>query len=76
MVSAPLATYLATVGVQCRLVKGSVHMEVTYHLWLELPEGTIIDATASQFRWPNWRAMPLVYIEERLEWYAVKEDGP
>lgn len=56
-------------GVECRLIKGSVHKEINCHFWLELPDGTIIDATASQFRRRNQRAMPLVYIGERPEWY-------
>lgn len=66
-VSSPLRGYLAAVGVECKLIRGSVHGN--YHFWLELPDGRIIDATASQFRRPNGRAMPLVYIGERPEWY-------
>lgn len=67
MVSAPLQGYLAAVGVECKLVRGSVHGN--YHVWLELPDGRIIDATASQFRRRDQRAMPLVYVGELPEWY-------
>lgn len=70
MVSAPLETYLCMTSIRCRLVKGSVHEEINCHFWLELPDGTIIDATASQFRRPNGRAMPLIYIGPLPEWYA------
>lgn len=66
-VSAPLQGYLGAVGIECRLISGTTHG--SYHVWLELPDGTIIDATASQFRRPNGRAMPLVYIGELPWWY-------
>lgn len=68
MVSAPLAGYLGAAGIQCRLIRGTTHG--SYHVWLELTDGTIIDATASQFRRPNGRAMPPVYIGALPEWYA------
>ena len=66
-VSWPLETYLRMSSIPCKLIKGATHD--SYHVWLELQDGTIIDATASQFRRPNGRAMPLVYVGERPEWY-------
>jgi hypothetical protein len=68
MVSSPLRAYLED---RRRGVSSSSAAPRTgsYHVWLELPDGTIIDATASQFRRPNGRAMPLVYVGERPEWY-------
>jgi hypothetical protein len=61
------------VGVECKLIRGTTHG--SYHIWLELPDGRIIDATASQFRRRNQRAMPLVYIGRLPDWYDPKGWG-
>jgi hypothetical protein len=72
VVSAPLEAYLRLTSIRCTLVRGSVHKEINCHYWLELPDGTIIDATASQLRRPNGRAMPYVYVGPLPAWYAVE----
>ena len=51
LVSAPLQVSLKALGIECALVNGGVYDEC--HFWIELPDGMIIDATASQFRRPN-----------------------
>lgn len=72
MVSAPLEGFLSAMGIKCKLVKGQVH---TYsHFWIELEDKTIIDATASQFRRPNGREMPIVFIGNKPDWYQVKNN--
>ncbi len=67
VISAPLQLSLMALGIDCAIARGSEHLAC--HFWIELPDGTIIDATASQFRRPNGRAMPFVYIGELPEWY-------
>ena len=69
LISAPLRLSLRALGIDCALAKGSVYGQC--HFWIELPDGTIIDATASQFPRPNGRAMPVVYIGEQPEWYCA-----
>jgi len=80
MVSDPLTTVLELHGIQNRLCRGEVvspwaqvsapHRNGIYgHFWIGLPDGSIIDATASQFRRPCGRQMPAVYIGPRPEWY-------
>jgi hypothetical protein len=71
MVSAPLQGFLSATGVPCKLIEGHVHNNP--HYWIELPCGKIIDATASQFRRPNGRAMPAVFIGERPTWYLPRQ---
>jgi len=69
LVSAPLQVSLKALGIECALVRGGVYDAC--HFWIELPDGTIIDATASQFPRPNGREMPFVYIGELPEWYCT-----
>jgi hypothetical protein len=40
------------------------------HVWIELKDGTCIDATADQFSTRS-RPMPKVYVGPRPEWYKV-----
>lgn len=52
-----------------RLVRSYRDVYGACQYWLELEGEMIVDATASQCRRPNGRAMPLVYVGERPEWY-------
>ena len=47
MVSAPLASFLCAIGVQCECVEG--RLNGAPHFWVEFQDGRIIDATAKQF---------------------------
>jgi hypothetical protein len=55
-VCAPLATLLQMEGVDCELAKGDVGN--CNHMWIALPDGRILDPTASQFT----DEMPEVYL--------------
>ena len=46
-VSAALGGLLSTMGLECRLVQRDFGF--TNHVWLELPDGRMLDATADQF---------------------------
>ena len=70
MVSAPLAGYLEACGCRCMLVEGNI--DTWQHFWIELPDGTIVDPTASQFKKPNGARMPHVYIGTKPDWYRSK----
>jgi hypothetical protein len=70
-VCAPLFTLLTMMEVRCRLIDGNVACG-SGHYWLELEDG-ILDPTASQFRRPNGRAMPEVYLGPLPDWYHVNE---
>lgn len=71
-VSAALQGYLSFAGVQCGLEKcwiadrKSGHWQ---HYYLRLPNGRILDPTASQFNRMLGRQMPLVYIGDKPDWY-------
>jgi hypothetical protein len=74
MVCQPLRSYLRfSFGLHCRLVTGHVKHENSNHVWIELPNGTIIDPTADQFRSPTGETMPCVYIGKKPEWYEEGE---
>lgn len=66
MVSWPLAGYLqALCGVDCEAVESDLgHMN---HIWIKLPDGRALDATADQFSdSKNGQRLPPVYLGERL----------
>jgi hypothetical protein len=72
-VSSPLSTYLKICGVENKMkevcvVQGS---DVYYHWYLELKDGRILDATASQFVSPKGERMPPVFLGERPYWYQL-----
>jgi hypothetical protein len=71
MVCTPLVSYLNLCQIHCKLVRGSVGDHE--HVWLELPEGEIIDPTASQFKTPEGTEMPEVFIGAKPEWYVSDE---
>jgi hypothetical protein len=43
--------------------------KVNHYYLLRIKDGMIIDATASQFKDPNGKQMPKVFIGEKPEWY-------
>lgn len=63
VVSYPLSGYLCFLGVPNKVVEGS-----RVHIWIELDDGRIIDATADQFN-GRWLKFPKVYIGELTEWH-------
>jgi hypothetical protein len=71
MVSWPLHSALNALGFQCYLVSGAWD-ETMDHFWIELPDGRILDPTASQFpRLPDGGEMPEVYLGALPEGYSV-----
>ncbi len=70
MVSSALAGYLSFAGYSCILTKGEIDgEEESEHFWLTLPDGTIIDPTADQFKQPGGQDMPSVFVGIKPEWY-------
>lgn len=68
-VCAPLQGFLSILGYDTQLVEGDFGR--TNHFWLKLPDGSIIDPTADQFRKPDGSPMPKVYIGELPAWYRT-----
>lgn len=71
-VCAPLHSYLSGLGFKTSLIEGIVEHgdQETDHYWIELPDGRIIDPTASQFNDPSTgNQMPDVYIGPVPAWY-------
>ena len=65
----PLASYLNLYGYNCKITEGKVNgLE---HFWITLPDNTIIDATADQFKKLDGTPMPKVYVGSKPEWYTV-----
>jgi hypothetical protein len=65
-VCAPLQTYLSfTSKFETELVEGCVNTD-WQHFWLKLPDGRILDPTASQFK-----GMPQIYLGALPENYIV-----
>ena len=78
MVCAPLESLLNHDGIKVSLSEGDVEMnndawteglDVFHHYWLTLPDGRIIDPTASQFKTPDGQPMPDIYIGAKPDWY-------
>jgi len=67
-----LAGYLNFSGYHCRLTEGKVGK--CEHYWLTLPDGTVLDPTADQFKQPSGDAMPRVYVGEKPEWYKISDN--
>lgn len=63
VVSYPLSGYLRFLGIENKIVEGS-----RGHVWIELADGRIIDATADQFN-GRWLKFPKVYIGPLPEWH-------
>jgi len=77
MVSLPLQGYLSfAYGIECKVVYGEINdisIGEWVHTWLELPDGRILDATASQFQTPDGEPMPEIFLGAKPEWYKVTE---
>lgn len=72
MVSWPLTTLLQMHGVECKSRETKLDDEsfVGNHVWIELSDGRILDATADQFSTPD-RALPPVYLGPPLDIHGV-----
>jgi hypothetical protein len=68
LVSSELLTSLRRRSIGCRLVRGGVGG--TFHYWIRLPDGRIVDATADQLRNPKGGRMPDVFVGEKPMWYG------
>jgi hypothetical protein len=69
-VSSALAGYLNFGGYPCEVAQGMVgNWE---HYWLEY-SGIIIDPTADQFKTPEGKDMPPVYIGVKPAWYKTEK---
>ena len=72
VICAPLQGYLSGLGYETALIEkdfGSCN-----HVWLSLPDGTIIDPTIDQFSTPDF-PLPKIYIGPMPEWYHAVIDG-
>ena len=71
----PLHTFLDFSGVKTKMIRYAVQEHnfkaVWEHWCLIRPDGTIIDATASQFKKPDGTQMPAVYIGPKPSWYIA-----
>ena len=76
MVSAPLQGFLSISGIETELLRYDVKIfgqkAETNHFCLKLPDGRILDATASQFHTPEGEQMPDIYLGAKPDWYTVK----
>lgn len=71
-ICSPLSSLFSMVGVNNELVRGIIWDRIGMeHYWLKLPDGRIIDPTASQFADPKGNKMPVVYLGEKPEWYKT-----
>lgn len=70
-ICSPLAGYLSMFGFETELIQGGIDGIWCNHTWLKLPDGRILDPTASQFNNDDKpeRIMPEVYLGNRPEWY-------
>lgn len=71
-VSWALQGYLSFLGLQTRVRIGDVGQ--WNHFWLELPNGTVIDATADQFSTEK-KKYPAVYIGKPLKIHVPSESA-
>jgi hypothetical protein len=62
VVSAALGGYLSMLGLDCRLIKRDFGF--TNHVWLELPDGRVLDPTADQFNKRLRNKFPKIYLGE------------
>lgn len=76
-VSLPLQGYLSfAYGIECKVCYGEIDdvgIGLWVHTWLQLPDGRILDATASQFKTPQGEPMPEIFIGEKPIWYKETE---
>lgn len=75
MVCAPLQGFLAACGVETKLISGEITFNegglthIWDHYWLRLPSGKILDPTANQFKAPNGKQMPAIFMGKKPRWY-------
>ena len=74
-VSLPLQGFLSfAYGIECKVCYGDiddVSIGLWVHTWLQLPDGRILDATASQFATPAGEPIPEIYLGEKPKWYKI-----
>ena len=63
----------ATWEKQSELIK-DIGKDIFNHYWLKLPDGRILDPTASQFKTPEGEEMPKMYLGEKPKWYKLKKN--
>jgi len=76
MVCSALYGFLIFLGYNSiKLVKGVVEQngEKYEHYWFELPDKTIIDPTASQFKDENGNILPKVYYGDLPNYYTIEK---
>lgn len=73
MVCLPLQGILSFENIEAKLIRGEIRIGDTFfeHFWLNLPDGRVLDPTASQFNAPDGSKMPEIYIGEKPEWYLI-----
>ena len=79
MVCAPLAGLLSFEGLtDADVTEGEVapRGEPWEHCWLTLSDGRILDPTADQFRDPDGKPMPAIYLGSKPEWYWLPASPP
>jgi len=72
-VTAPLQGYLSFCGLETELIEGEIKVgKITWnHFWLKLPDGRILDPTANQFKTPDGKDMPKLYLGKKPDWYKL-----
>ena len=70
-VTFPLQAYLEMCGIETELISGMIKTKsgIWSHFWLLLSDGRILDPTASQFKTPDGKQMPKIFIGEKPKWY-------
>ena len=74
-VSCSLQGYLSLCDLETELIEGDIKIgkDIFNHYWLKLPDGRILDPTASQFKTPEGEEMPKMYLGEKPKWYKLKK---
>ncbi len=62
-----------TLIVNCKVKQG--RKKVNHYYLLRIRDGSVIDATASQFKKPDGEQMPKVFIGGKPDWYLSYEDN-
>lgn len=72
VVSAPLQAFLSVCGYETEIINCEIKQgkQTHVHHCLKM-NGSIIDATASQFKTPEGKQMPKVYIGKKPKWYRI-----
>jgi hypothetical protein len=73
-VCAPLQSYLSLLcETPSDLIEGEIKVgkQLHSHYWLRLLDGRILDPTANQFKTPDGKDMPMVYLGKKPTWYKL-----